>query len=172
MSAVLCPKCGNPIPPDEQMAHLVSHRLKYKAEPQTEEVRARYIADIPVRFNERINEARHAVDHGVLSYSRQALDAYLDYGETTKAAEIMRTPPPPGLVGPELASWQQSRKESLEGIHLYSRARVHGYTADKYIFGLLSHWYVMRSIFDITADFVELTAKADHPLEECPNPPA
>lgn len=152
-------------------AHKIWHFLRRKPEHQDQEARNAYRAKIPVDFADRKNEARHALEHGVLYYSHPALEAYLDYAETDKQLEIVNEPPPPGLSPEQLDQFHRDKNRSIKGILALGEARKYGVTGGRVIYPFLSHLWVMRSIFDITGDFLDLKAVPNHPLEECPDPP-
>lgn len=151
--------------------HLLWHRMRRKPEHQDDATKAKYISLIPTEYGDRLNEARHAMEHGVLYYSRPALEAYLDYAETTKQRQIRDEPLPPGLSVEQIAGIKRDKRAYERGVLLIGEARKLGATGDRIIYPLLSNAYVMRSLFDVTADFLDIRAVADHPLEECPNPP-
>jgi hypothetical protein len=151
--------------------HQLWHRMRRKPEHQTPEVRKTYFDRIPTDFGDRKNEAQHALEHGVLYYSRPALEAYLDYAETVKQREILNAPVPSGLSVEQIEGLKRDRDLSIRGILALGEARKMGATADRVIYPFLGHLYSMRSIMDITADFLEVKCRPEHPLEECPDPP-
>ena len=133
--------------------------------------RRRYSARIPFDFSDRMNEARHAIDHGILYYSRPAFDAWLDYAEITKQRQVLNTPIPAGLSLEQIAHFKKEKDDYVKGVLMLGEARKLGATGDRGIYPILANAYVLGSMYGITADFLKLKAVPNHPLEECPDPP-